>query len=83
MGPLPMLYSLQASTGATILAHLIASTSTMGWPTNGLVWRALICRNIYRQKRSRTRLRQRYRSLVIEESRTRRIPLQIGRQKDR
>jgi hypothetical protein len=28
------------------------------------------------------RLRQKYKSLVIEESRTRRIPFQIGRQKD-
>ena len=47
MGPSPMSCSPRASTGATILELQIASTSTTGWRTAGLVWRALTCRNRY------------------------------------
>ena len=45
MEPLPMSFSQLVSTGATILANRIASTSTTGWRTIELVWRDLICLN--------------------------------------
>src|ERR1019366_330686 len=65
MGPLTMLFSLQASTGATILERQIASTSTTGWRTIGLVWHALTCRKRYRRGQSPTRRRQRDKSLAL------------------
>ena len=60
-----MLFSLQASTGATILELQIASTSTTGWRTAGLAWRALTCRNRCPRKQLPTHLGQRYKSLAL------------------
>ena len=65
MGPLTTLFFPQVSTGATILERQIASTSTMGWRTIGLVWRALTCRNKYWQGLSQTRPKQRCKSLAL------------------
>ena len=65
MEPLPMSFSPQASTGATILELQIVSTSTTVWRTIGLVWRALTCRNGYRREESPTRRKQEYKSRAI------------------
>ena len=54
-GPLPTSCSPPASTGATILASRIASTSITGWPTIGLAWHALTCRICCRREGSQTR----------------------------
>ena len=58
-GPSPTSCFPPASTGATILAHRIASTSIMGWPTTELAWRALTCRMSCRREESPTRRKQR------------------------
>jgi len=65
MEPLPMSFSPQASTGATILELQIVSTCITAWRTIGLVWRALTCRIGYRREESPTRRRQEYKSRAI------------------
>jgi hypothetical protein len=62
-----MLYSQPVLTGATILAHLIVSMSTMGWPTTGLVWHALTCRITCLEEQMPTRQTQRYSALYLPE----------------
>jgi hypothetical protein len=76
----PLMGKLPASTGATILELQIASTSTTGWRTIGLVLRALTCRRISPRKLPPMRLRQRFKPLVNEGLRTRRTPIRVLRQ---
>jgi hypothetical protein len=57
--PSPTSCSRPASTGATISAYPIASTSITGWPTGGLVLHVLTCRISYRRKESQTPRKQR------------------------
>jgi len=52
--------SLLASTDATILAHRIASTSTMAWPTTALVSHAWTCRMCCRMEETPTHRTRRY-----------------------
>ena len=54
-GMSPTSFSLPASTAAMILACPTASTSTTGWPTAGLAWRALMCRSTCHREEPPTR----------------------------